>query len=110
MPGLRQREPGEFYEPAGTVICARCGLLFLRDSLGKIGAVEAERSADFDALRERLKVIKDTGADSIAFLELAMELDESGITIEDLKAENVRTLEDLKRFIERSEAIHGRVE
>ena len=42
----------------------------------------------------------DTGADSLDLVELAMELEEAGITVEDLKAGNVQTLEDLGRYLE----------
>jgi acyl carrier protein len=90
----------EFYEPAGATLCARCGFVFLRDSL-RIETVKAKRHAEFDMrLWERLKEMNDKGADSLDFLELAMELEKSGVTIEDLKAANVQTLEDLKRFME----------
>jgi acyl carrier protein len=99
-PGCANTTLAEFYEPAGAAICPRCGLVFLRDSLSRIEAVHAKRDAEFDVLWERLKEMNDNGADSLDFLELTMELEESGVTIEDLKAANVQTLEDLKRFIE----------
>jgi len=69
--------------------------------------VQAERQTEFDVLHERLRKIAsqverlmDTGADSLDLVELAMELEEAGITVEDLKAGNVQTLEDLGRYLE----------
>jgi acyl carrier protein len=99
----------EFYEPAGTTICPRCGFVVLRDSLGRIAAEQAERPAELDVLRDRLQILRDEGADSLDFLQLAMDLEKAGITIEDLKARNVQTLEDLERYIELIEAINGQV-
>jgi acyl carrier protein len=104
----------EFYEPAGATICPRCGFVFLRDSLKRFVAVEAERQAEFDALRKQVmeitnraeldtfikSLLNDNRADSLDLVELAMELEEAGVTVEDLKAGNVLTLEDLKRYID----------
>jgi acyl carrier protein len=123
MPGFRKslQCPGcanttlvEFYEPAGAALCPRCGLVFFYDSLRRLEAVQAKRDAEFDflefdALHERLQTLNDTGADSLDFVELAMELEESGITVDDLKARKIETLEDLLRFmLERS--LHERIE
>jgi acyl carrier protein len=99
-PGCANTTLAEFYEPAGAALCPRCGLVFFYDSLRRLEAVQAKRDAEFDALRERLQTLKDTSADSLDFIELAMELEEFGVTRENLKAANVETLEDLKHFIE----------
>jgi len=71
--------------------------------------VQAKRDAEFDALRQRLQALKDTSADSLDFIELAMELEESGITMEDLKARKIETLEDQLRFMQ-ERFLHERIE
>jgi len=60
--------------------------------------VIANRHPDFDMrLWQRLKEMNDNGA--VDLLNLSIELEKSGVTIEDLKGANVQTLEDLKRFM-----------
>ena len=60
--------------------------------------MKANRHPDFDMrLWQKLKEMNDDGA--VDLLDLSMKLEKSGVTIEDLKAANVQTLEDLKRFM-----------
>src|SRR5262249_6900057 len=105
-PGCANTTLAEFYEPAGAALCPRCGLGFFYDSLRKLEDVQGQRDVEVAYLLwTQRKDRNDSGANSLDFLELAMKLEELGVTIEDLKAENVQTLEDLKRFI-RSVVLH----
>jgi acyl carrier protein len=77
--------------PGGDAICPSCGQLlwWFRDRFGE--TVELSSS-----LRD------DLGTDSLDGVELVMELeDEFHITIPDDEAEQIKTIEDAIRFVER---------
>lgn len=92
----------EYSEPAGDAPCPSCGCLlwksehvlgFVQNSLSKTYTIPAREIAAGTLL-------EDLRTDSLDFVELVMELeDEYAIAIPDEHYGEIRTIEDLVRFI-----------
>jgi acyl carrier protein len=81
-------------DPTGDSCCPSCGelLWWFRDRLNQRGATLEE------LLSQRINV----GTDSLDMVELVMELEEEfDVTISDIDAEQIQTIEDLIRYLRR---------
>lgn len=83
--------------PDGDSCCPNCGRLlwWFRDRLGRHARIAPERITPTSSFTE------DVGADSLAVVELVMELEEEfGVTIPDDEAEGIKTVADAIRYVE----------
>ena len=71
----------------------------------KITEILAEQlDADRDAMTLETKIADDLGADSLDVVDLVMSIeDEFGIEVPDEALENIRTVEDMVKYIEDNE-------
>jgi acyl carrier protein len=82
----------------GDSCCPTCGQLlwWFQDRLGRDAGVAPERITPYSSFAD------DIGADSLDIVELVMELEEEfGVSIPDDEAEQIKTVADAIRYIER---------
>lgn len=93
------------YSLSGDATCPKCGgLLWGSDAIFvQLKNIIAEQlGVDPDKISAETSIINDLGADSLDTVELVMELEEEfDIKIPDAEAENIRTISDAIRAIQR---------
>jgi acyl carrier protein len=87
----------EFCDPSGVALCPSCGHL-LRRLQGRLASLYGAPAG----IKLGTSFLDDLGADSLDLAELIMELEEEfDVTIPDVAVEQIRTVEDALRCIER---------
>jgi acyl carrier protein len=87
----------EFCDPSGVALCPRCGHL-LRRLRGRLASLYGAP----EGIKLGTSFIDDLGADSLDLVELVMELEEEfGVTIPEVELEQIKTVEDALRCIEK---------
>ncbi|MDZ4684615.1 MAG: acyl carrier protein [Planctomycetaceae bacterium] len=84
-------------DPAGDSVCPACGYLLwqFRDAVGPISGIPLDEITLSSLLRE------DLGVDSLAVVELVMELEDKGIVIADEDYMQFRTVRDVIEYLRR---------
>ncbi|MBQ0099015.1 MAG: acyl carrier protein [Firmicutes bacterium] len=72
-------------------------------TVDKIKKIIAEQlNKDINEIGEDMDIVKDLGADSLDIVEMIMNIEEEfGITVEDDKAVNVKTVKDIVSLLEK---------
>jgi acyl carrier protein len=87
--------------PWGDAVCPRCGQLVWAPAAV---AILERLSREFTVKRDQLRLdttLAELGADSLAIVELVMELEEAfDFHIRDYDAEKLQSIEDVLRFLE----------
>jgi len=85
----------EFYDPRGTALCLQCGATFrrLRDRLISLGNVEPDQITPDATFIDELKL------NSLDVVELVMALEEEGVELTDVEAEEIKTMKDVVRLV-----------
>lgn len=85
----------EIADPAGDALCPACGhlLWMFRDSVSRVCGVPLKEVALSASLRDDLDM------DSLAVVELVMELEDRGLAIPDGDYEKLRTVRDVLDYL-----------
>lgn len=90
----------EISDPAGDALCPACGhlLWIFRDSVSRLCDVPQEKLILSASLRDDLDM------DSLAIVELVMELEDRGLIVPDADYEKLRTVRDVVDYLRRRQS------